>query len=333
MRNQPNGDCISIFDKCGGYVRKMPDKDTKRLTLNRDPHFAKCFMKYLKKHHYRIKCYCNLIMHVVFDSKTQKLFLRRNPNQGYDHRDTCPFSNSNGGTHSTGSHPNHQEFKRQPLDRLLLNVSNKPKGPGQYNEKHSSKKGAYSGKYSSLFSFLFGLLESLGIKKYPNPVLKRNALWDAIYLYLQKTPYGKFCWCPSKECRGGLVALNKRLNHEWQIKDRLAEGIILGIVDDIPEDNRPFNIMKFPKDRYPVRGCKISRRGISVIGDSGPYVMLAVCTVNKNSSEYAVPTLNRMIMHSILSWKSLIPVNSELEREISRLLIKDRISFIKPLFT
>lgn len=84
------------------------------------------------------------------------------------------------------------------------------------------------------------------------------------------------------------------------------------IVDEIPEDNRPLKIMKFPKDRCHVKGCKISRRDIFVIGDSGPYVMLTVCTVNKSSSEYAVPTLNRMIMHSVLSWKSLIPVNSNL---------------------
>jgi len=104
------------------------------------------------------------------------------------------------------------------------------------------------------------------------------------------------------------------------------------IVDEISEDNRPLKIMKFPKDRYHVRGCKISRRDIFVIGDSDPYVMLTVCTVNKSSSEYAVPTLNRMIMHSVLSWKSLIPVNSEPERELARLLMKDRISFIKPLF-
>ncbi|UCF89806.1 MAG: hypothetical protein JSW39_16030, partial [Desulfobacterales bacterium] len=147
-----------------------------------------------------------------------------------------------------------------------------------------------------------------------------------------KTPYANFCWCPSKECQGGLVALNKRLKHEWQIQDRLAEGIILGIVDDIPEDSRPFKLMKFPKDRYPVRGCRILRRQISVIGGSGPYVMLAVCTANSDHSNYAVPTLNRMIMHSIVSWRSLIPVNSEHEREIARTLIKNRISFVKPLF-
>lgn len=332
MRNQTQNDRTSILDKCGSYIRKMPYKETKRLTLNRDSHLAQRFMKYLKINQYRVKCPCNLISHVVIDFKTQKLFLRRNPNQGYNHYNACPFCNPNGEEHSPGSHLNYQVLERQSLNRLLLNVRNNQDGTGLDNKKELRKKGGNRLKYAKMFSFLFSLFEVLGINEFPNPILQRNAVWDAIYFYLQNTPYGKFCWCPSKECNGGLVALNKWLKHEWPIKGQLAEGILLGVVDDIPEDNRPFSIMKFPKDRYPVRGCKISRRGISIVGDSGPYVMFAVCIVNNDISEYAVPNLSRMVMHSILSWKYLIPVNSDYEREIVRLLIKDRIRFIKPLF-
>jgi hypothetical protein len=189
-------------------------------------------------------------------------------------------------------------------------------------------------KFSELFSFLYTILDQLGINQFPNSVLGRNAVWDDIYNNLQRTPYGRFCWCPSQNCRGGLAALNRKMIKDWPASCVRAQGIVLGILDSVPTGR--FVIEKFENDKFPIRGCRIERHQICVAGDSQPYIMLAVCTPNESCksrhSKYATPYFNRMILHSIVSRRSLIPVKSVHERRVAAILMRHGISFRKPLF-
>jgi hypothetical protein len=181
-----------------------------------------------------------------------------------------------------------------------------------------------------MFSFLYTMFEDLGINRYPNQVLGRNVSWDDVYNYLQGTPYKDLFWCPSSKCSGGGVGLNKKIISNWRDPEKVGQGILLGVVDEIPDGS--FVIRKFFKDPYPIK-CNVKPGQVSVIGDAGPYVLLAVCTANTNGpDDYATPIINRMILQSIKSWASWIPVETDTHRKIAALLFKEKKPFERVLF-
>lgn len=324
---------LIVLNHRGRFKRTLPVEEAKTLAWNEFCSDAQTVLKSLKRQNDRVRCPCRVVMHVVRNPDTGVCFLRRNPGQTYFHARDCGFWAPEGPkteqpTHSRGITKT-TTYKYLLNTRVAVADGCLPPAARKTGNKTAAEEASQI-KYLPMFSFLYTMLSELGVNRYPNRVLNRNITWEDVHNFLQRTPYKDLFWCPSRNCSGGAVGLNQKILKNWKDPKRVGQGLLLGIIDEIP--NGAFEIRKYYQDKYPIK-CQVASSQISVIGTSGPYFMLAVCTANtEGRPQFATPTVNRMILQSIKSWSSWIPVDTDVHRKIIAMLFQKKSPFEKPMF-
>lgn len=328
---------IQILSSSNICRRILTEPEAESLKTNEFCPESQDLLKRLNERQHRVRCRCGVIMHTVFNSDNQGYFLRKNPSQDIKHKNSCPFLKRE--IFHSLSMSSAKDLYAGPTDLLLISgkiASNKKESPetagqGKPQMAAAADNGSQKGlRHKKVFEFLYGMFHQLGINRYPNEVLGRPANWDDIYDFLQKTRYRDLFWCPSVKCSGGAVGLNQKIIRNWNDPTKTAHGLLFGIIDEIPVEDRLL-IPKFQQDKYPVKS-RFDIRRASLVGESGPYFVIAVCVADPDGkAEYSTPTISKIAMQAIKSWNSWIPTEKDSFRTVANRLFAERQAFYRPL--
>ncbi len=315
-----------ILNKKNKFICNMKKADENALKYNESSKQSQKILMGLKLNDNWVKCNCGVSMCVV--SNDNIYFFRRIQSETKRHEQSCEFWKSD--------IPKDAFMTKKNIPKeapgFILNMSpgvNSKEKTSKENDETEGHSRANSIKYKTIFSLLYNIVESLGINVLPYNVTGKYIRWSDISQHIKSTIYTDFFWCPG--IAKGLVGLNQRLLNDWQHPGIAPEGLIVGIVDDIPKGK--LEIKKQSTSTMTIKGGKIKTQSISVIGKTGPYLMMAVCTPNNSDSvKFTTPNIHRLVFQSIVSWGSLVPVDSQLERNVAKYFIQRGIPFIKPLY-
>ncbi|MBX7223870.1 MAG: GxxExxY protein [Blastocatellia bacterium] len=342
---------ISITTRRNDVVGPLSTHHTELLTQAPDTLPARNFLEQLHHRQEHLRCQCGLRFHVCQAGTT---FLRRNPNQSQ----TCSFPCSLGEGHVQAAAAQVGPVERlpnRPLGLLLYARSTGKSGPDP--PKVSERNGTVvTQKYPGLFHTLFRLLADLGYTGWSGEPGRWekfggwDRFWAAFHQRLSETritpssrlTMADISWLPFRACRGGLAGLTQRVARGWDVPGYRPEAWIFGILDAFPTDDtiavHPFSqghreyLSRMNKPVFRPYTFGIEPQRMAAIGQTGPFLMLAVGTLPPKLNEFSKPAIHRVALQSIASSEYPLPVESSYERQVARLLRALEIPFRKPIF-
>lgn len=301
-----------------------------------DPPSPEAFDVLDRYHSQRIQllCPCERRLHVVQGGHP---FLRRNPGQGSG-GPSCALCESR------WAGPGEREGDRPDQDTeigLILRLHPHPEERAA--EVHSRGRDAAHLRYGRAFGVLWRIMERAGFLSLGTSLHPQH-LWEGVYRVLDaipvdrskgqgSAPLSQIAWTPGRRYRGGLPDLNRRLLREWPHRRLQPEGWTFGIVHDRPARTADRALVRIPVGAEYEYTFGVPAGSVAVLGGAGPYLALAVCSVNREGDpRYAKPLYHRLVLQAVARADSPVPVESGHERETVALLQERGLPFVKPMF-
>lgn len=297
----------------------------------------------LHRRRLRLECDCGTLLHVAQRSRS---FLRRNPKQQTNGR-SCDLCESTSSERDPGSSVTPPADSRVGLI-LRTRVHDAPDRADDDTPSGTSTGGGGQ-KYLRAFGVLFRILHDAGLNRNAETYTWDDG-WKRIYDVLSRVELlagsprrmSDFAWMPGDLYKGGLRDLNDRLRNLWPGGRHQPEGWVFGSVPEIPagEDFEVHTLSTRARDSiaskggrlYPPYRLRISRHQMSPVGRTGPFLALAVASLNTSDPpQYAKPVVARLLLVSVAAENWLLPVESNHERETAFLLRRLGLPFLKPL--
>jgi hypothetical protein len=333
-KNQKLGVCPQLIVE---LLERRPRSDEAIAVLDR-----------LHRKRSRLLCECGRVLHVV---QREYPFLRRNPGQSSAGVD-CQLCEASRDYERQSEGASAARCERPDVGFIL---ATRIHADGSGEVRRDDDRGRHSGagggglKYARAFGVFFSLMDRAGYTSLASELRWKQA-WGRLHDQLTGMPlhpesrktFANFCWMPGFY-KGGLKGMNDRMLEEWDHPDIQPEGWLFCILTEAPESEtvsvstisdamRQKNEAE-GKEVYAPYVFTVPKHNVAVIGRSGPYLALAVASVNdKGATPYRKPIFHRLLLHSIAGEHNPVPVESSYERRTVELLQRLKIPFKKPLF-
>lgn len=337
---------VLIVNDAGKDVGRCDERVAELLEKAPDAPEAIKFLEDLRRRKLRLKCPCGRILHTV---QRQSLFLRLNPKQDVKGPE-CPLCEStfDGITGSQAARPLSSQAQ---IGLILASRHMEEKDERERAEQTGGGGGSLRMRlrYAGAFTVLWKLMEGAGFLELPAPIGWTPA-WEHLHRSLNKLPVihegymSDFVWMPGRLYQGGLRGLNERLLGSWRHPKMQAEGWVFAMIAERPEEDEMLfwsvpesmrrRVAETEANKYKPYRIHVPHSNYSVVGRSGPYLALAVCSANtEGDAAFRKPSFHRVIMQAVAGEHNPVPVESSYEREVVLLLQRHEIRFIKPVFS
>lgn len=295
-----------------------------------------------------LRCPCHIVRHVA--QQARSLHLRRNPDQAYVDDTRCDLCTTASQTWPNGHLPP-AIYERRPIELLLRSTQSNllterrtPRigtGPQTIGVRRARNLGTLRNIMHAAHWNLFGGGKPLEIAGWQQI---ESVLKEARFDRDTSDAYGcvaHYTYSPHVHWKGDIRELRRRARDEWPSRILRPECWIFGRIDSVEQDDGSY-VVRIPREllhvelrrrsrgeytRPPLEFC-VPEHATAVLGSRGPYLALVVLSLN-DAGTWLEP--RRLVLHAIASLECPIPVESQYERECALMLVKNQLSFRKPV--